>query len=67
MKETNYITVFEELKHWYTPFQVIMNHAGISNYQERAIRDISFLSVTELQRLKEDIEQFQNLLQILYI
>lgn len=67
MNETNNKTVFEELQHWYTPFQVIMNHTGIPFYQERVLQDIALLSFTELQKLKEDVEQFQDLLQILYI
>lgn len=67
MNETNYITVFEELQHWYTPFQVIMNQAGIPNYQERALRDIPLLSLVELQRLKEDLERFRDTIQMLYI
>ena len=67
MTETNNETVFNELHHWYTPFEIVMHHIGIPNYQERIVQDIPLLSTAELQRLKEDLEQFRDILQILYI
>lgn len=59
-------TVFQELKQWYTPLQVIMNHAGMSPYQERTKQDISTLSKEELNTLQKDLQHIRTCLESLY-